>query len=274
MVISKVKQEWPEYKTHHKRLRRQNTAEAEAVTAEPAQMEEAGEDMEEEEAVEDECVEEDVEPTLVDQSQALVPVQGPAESKDAVAGKAKASPKGKAGSSPKGASAKAKAKAKAEAKAKAKAKAEAKAKAKAVAKAKASPKKKGKRKATDGDTQQPTAEETCPKRKQKKLEECPEVVSTPREADAMKKQSRTRAKAKAASLKETWTEADDTPPDGVKVSTALQRASTQEISAQGGTDAEKSKGDARKEYKARKERFYRSMKSPVPNVMLRAHWLR
>ena len=55
----------------------------------------------------------------------------------------------------------------------------------------------------------------------------------------------------------------------------MQRANTEDIQAEvAGKTEQVAKADARKEYKARKERFYRSMKSRGPIGSLRALWLR
>ena len=180
IIITRAKQEWPEYKTRHTRLRRLNTAEAEPVMPDPAQMQEAAEEqveaaeeMEEENPPEDDPLEEVLEPTQVedtggqDSVQILETPPDPLplgdlaqeeKGKDkggrrkATAAKTRATPpkNNPAASSKAKASPKRKARSSPKARAKATPKAEAKAKAKATAKAKASPKRTRARTCTPG----------------------------------------------------------------------------------------------------------------------------
>ena len=191
-------------------------------------------------------------------------------------GRAKKKAQAKAEAKAKPMSAKAKAKAKAEAKAKpkalAKAKAKAEAKAKAKAKAKAEAKAKAKAKATaaketatktrkrpagksDANTAGADASEGTPRStprpgtKQIRIDNCRAVVKTPRTPAGG------AAKAKAEPAPPA---SEHDLPDPAEVVGALNRANTQDIVV---AETSAQKELRRKQYKARKERFYRSMKS-------------
>lgn len=233
--------------------------EANGLDPDEAEVERPGEDEgrggeeceEEEQEFEDDPVEE--------------PVEAPKgrQSKNTAEAKAKAKAKAKAAekeSLRKQKAAEAKAKAKL---AKAKAKAKARAKAKAKAKAQASKQQARKKKEpTAGEAdEQAEAEPSKPKAKAKGKRAA--AAEDPPEPKA--KAARKKPAAKETDPVEPSGGGGDTP-DASAVLDGLRRADTQDLVP--AADASKSGRETRLEYKARKQRFYRSMQSRGPQSSL------
>ena len=124
---------------------------------------------------------------------------------------------------------------------------------------------KAKTKCVEPEDKDPAAAKSKAKPKQAKQkddQQTAEVEPTPKAEPKAKARSRAKAKAKAEATPPEDVEKEtlpaETPTDAVQA--ALLRADTQDIEAAQETQA--NKDAARKKYKARKERFYRSMKSP------------